>query len=64
VRSDTRAKKEDLSLATSPNYTLALRNGTDTINLEGTTNGIAFPPSRRKDCKFEQVDTPFSLTED
>ncbi len=56
--SDPRAKKKDQGLPTPPNYTLDVRNSTDAFNLEGATNGITFPPRRRKDGKFEQEDTP------
>ena len=44
-----------MSLITSPSYTLDVRNGADAFNLEGSTNGVVFPPSRRKNGNFEQV---------
>jgi len=61
LRSDPCAKEEDKGLATSPNYTLDVRNGADAFNLEGPTNGVVFPPSRRKDGKCEQEVSPTSL---
>ena len=62
VRTDPRAKEKKLSLADSPNYTPEIRKGADTLNQEGPTNGVIFPPSRRKDGKLGQVDTPAPLT--
>jgi hypothetical protein len=61
LRADPCAKEEDKGLAISPNYTLDVRNGAGAFNLEGPTNGVPFPPSRRKDCKCEQEVSPTSL---
>lgn len=61
ARSNSRAKEEDNGLTTPPNYTLNVGNGADAFNLEGATDGVIFPPSRRKDGKVKQEDTPTSL---
>jgi hypothetical protein len=60
VGADTGAKEKNATLTTPPNNTLEVRNCADMINMEGLTNGITFPPSRRKDGNIEQEATPTS----
>ena len=58
VRTNPRTKEGYLNLATPPSYTFKVRNGANLFYLKGATNGVEFPPSRRKDGKVKQEDTP------